>query len=164
MKYRKIFIIGLILLMSINISTLLSSQNVKADNVKVVKKLKSSSNYPDIKTKLDISNMQQYSDNDLASPKVNHVTLKKFYVKYVSYDRDKSTNLLLTPNKKSDQYFFSHIDSKVKTRIGNKVTIQGNLLGNSKISKGSNGYGHITKRYVNKPDTLINTSKIKVYK
>jgi len=141
-----------------------TSQNVKADDIKVVKKLNPSSNYPDIKTKLDISNMQQYSDNDLASPKVNHVTLKKFYVKYVSYDRDKSTNLLLTPNKKSDQYFFSHIDSKVKTRTGNKITIQGNLLGNSKTSQGSNGYGYITKRYVNKPDTLINTSKIKVSK
>lgn len=164
MKLKDLVITCLALLMGIVTLNSFTSQNVKADNVKVVKKLKSSSNYPDIKTKLDISNMQQYSDNDLASPKVNHVTLKKFYVKYVSYDRDKSTNLLLTPNKKSDQYFFSHIDSKVKTRIGNKVTIQGNLLGNSKTSHGSNGYGYITKRYVNKPDTLINTSKISIIK
>lgn len=164
MKYRKTFITGLILLMSINMSTLLSSQNVKADDIKVVRKLKPNSNYPDIKAKFDTSNMHQYSDNDLADPTVSNVTLKKFYVKYVSYDQDKSTNLLLTPGKKSDQYFFSHIDSKVKTRIGNKVTIQGNLLGNSKTSHGSNGYGYITKRYVNKPDTLINTSKISIIK
>jgi len=141
-----------------------TSQNVKADDIKVVKKLSPNNDYPDIKTKFDITNMKQYSDTDLASPTANHVTLQHFYVKYVSYDQDNSTNLLLTPNKKSNQYFFSHIDSKVKTRIGKKVTIQGNLLGNSRTSQGSNGYGHITKRYVDKPDTLINTSKIKVYK
>lgn len=57
--------------------------------------------YPDIRAKFDVSDMSQYSDEDLSFP----VKLTKFYVQETHKDRIGSYHYLLPPSQDSDQYF-----------------------------------------------------------
>lgn len=126
---------------------------------KTVKKLKPNSKYPNIKSKYDIKDMSQYTDDDL----FDAVTLNKFYVKdwgYNSYMGDR--HLLLTPTKKSKQYFLVVTKTK-KVFKGDRITVQGSLNGPSHVNQAQIKVG-MQKKYLNKPDTLVLADKVAIYK
>lgn len=69
-----------------------SNNNYSISNDNIAPK----SDYPNITDEFDISNMLQYSDEDLHKG----VTIKNFYVKDAGADKSKDYHLLLTPKKK----------------------------------------------------------------
>lgn len=102
---------------------------------------------PDITTKYDINNMDQYSDDDLGE----YVTINKFYVKAVSYDKHHKKRIIFTNTPQSDTYFFTVLNGNKhnkKIKVGKKVTIKGTVFSKQSIEKtqanrgfGSNFYG-----------------------
>ena len=59
--------------------------------------------YPDIGTKYDLSNMKQYSDDQL----FDSVTFKNFCVKSISFDRHHNERIVFTNVPESKTYFFT---------------------------------------------------------
>ena len=136
-----------------------STLNVQAsDNTKVVKKLSANDDYPNIKSKLDVSNMKQYSDDDL----FQSYTLNKFYVKDVGADNMDQYHVLLAPSKKSNQYFLLVTKSKKKIRQHDRVTAQVSLNGSSKINESQINSG-ISESYSGKHVILTSPDKIAIY-
>lgn len=159
-KYNKLLITGMAILMSATASLeTISTINVYASNdTKTVKKLSPNSDYPNIKSKFDITNMSQYSDDDLFGA----VTLNKFYVKDVGADSMKQYHVLLTPTKHSSQYFLLVTKFKKKIRLHNKLTAQVALNGSSKINDAQINSG-ISESYLDKHVILTMPDKIAVY-
>jgi len=159
-KFSKNIITGLILFAGISTSVVYTS-NTNITNIqaaKTVKKLSPNSEYPNIKSKYDISNMSQYSSDDL----FDSVTLNKFYVKNWGYNKYMGDrHLLLTPTKNSNQYFLVVTKTK-KVFKGDKITVQGSLNGLSEINHAQIKVG-IQSKYLNKPDTLVLADKVAIY-
>lgn len=159
-KYKKILITGMAILASTTASLeTISAINVYASNdTRTVKKLSPNSDYPNIKSKFDVTNMTQYSDDDLFGA----VTLNKFYVKSVGADPMKQYHVLLTPTKHSSQYFLLVTKSKKKIRLHDKLTAQVALNGSSKINDAQINSG-ISESYSGKHVILTMPDKIAVY-
>lgn len=114
------------------------------------------SDCPNITDEFDISNMLQYSDEDLHKG----VTIKSFYVKDIGADKLKNYHLLLTPKKNSNQYFLVVTDKlKKKIQLGDTISAQGMLNGSSHINKTQVNCG-ISENYLNNPVTLLSVDKI----
>lgn len=114
------------------------------------------SDCPNITDEFDISNMLQYSDEDLHKG----VTIKSFYVKDIGADKLKNYHLLLTPKKNSNQYFLVVTDKlKKKIQLGDTISAQGMLNGSSHINQTQVNCG-ISENYLNNPVTLLSVDKI----
>lgn len=97
--------------------------------------------YPDIRAKFDVSDMSQYSDEDLSVP----VKLTKFYVQETHKDRIGSYHYLLTPSHDSDQYFLLVSNDRIKKlKTGKKVSLNVTLNGSGVVNMGykSSPYQH----------------------
>lgn len=84
------------------------------------------SDYPDITTKYDVNDMSQYSDDQLDQ----YVTMKKFYVQGVSYDRHHLERIVFTNTPTSKDYYFTVLNGNKhhkKIYVGDKVTIKGSV-------------------------------------
>jgi len=159
MKITRNVITSLIILTSIGTSVNYVSNKIQPVNAaKTVKKLSPNSKYPNIKSKYDVTNMGQYSSDAL----FDGVTLNKFYVKDWGYNKYMGDHhLLLTPTKKSNQYFLVVTKTK-KVFVGDKITVQGGLNGPSKLNKAQIKDG-ISNKYANKPVTLVLADKVAIY-
>lgn len=104
---------------------------------------------PNITTKFDVTNMSQYSDSQLEDA----VSISKFYVKDLGKDKMGQYHMLLTPTKNSNQYFLVVTNKKKKLRIGQKVSLQGQLNGRGKINHNQIASG-ISRAYANKKVVL----------
>lgn len=100
---------------------------------------------PNITTQFDVSNMNQYSDNQLEEA----VSINKFYIKDLGKDHMGQYHMLLTPTKHSDQYFLVVTDKKKTLHIGQKVNLEGQLNGRGKINHNQIASG-ISRIYANK--------------
>lgn len=84
------------------------------------------SDYPDISTKYDTNNMSQYSDDDLDQ----YVTMKKFYVQGVSYDKQHRERIVFTNKPQSKDYYFTVLKGNKHHKrvvVGDSVTIKGGV-------------------------------------
>lgn len=147
---------GLSILLSTSFISNIEINEVEA--AKTVNKLSPNSEYPNIKNKYDITDMNQYNSDDLT----DGVTLNKFYVRdwgYNKYMGDR--HILLTPTKKSNQYFLVVTKTK-KVFVGDRITVQGGLNGLSKVNHAQIKSG-IQSKYLNKPDVLVLADKVAIY-
>lgn len=90
------------------------TQNISADD----------SDYPNITTKYDVNNMSQYSDDQLDQT----VTMKKFYVQGISYDKQHRERIIFTNTPESTDYYFTVLNGNKhhkKLVVGDTVTIKG---------------------------------------
>lgn len=125
MKKSKVIILtfATMLLMFVGISF---SQNASADD----------SDYPNITTKYDINNMSQYSDDQLDQ----NVTMKKFYVQGISYDKHHKERIVFTNTPQSKDYYFTVLNGNKhhkKLVVGDSVTIKGALGPRQTLEKDS---------------------------
>lgn len=104
---------------------------------------------PNITTQFDVTNMSQYSDDQLEKA----VSIKKFYIKDLGKAQRGQYHILLTPNKNSDQYFLVVTDKKKKLHVGQKISLEGQLNGRGKINHNQIASG-ISRAYANKPAIL----------
>lgn len=156
-KYKKLLIMGLSILLSTSFISNIEMNEVEA--AKTVNKLSPNSEYPNIKNKYDITDMNQYNSDNLT----DGITLNKFYVKdwgYNKYMGDR--HILLTPTKKSNQYFLVVTKTK-KVFKGDRITVQGSLNGSSHVNQVQIKVG-MQKKFLNKPDTLVLSDKVAIYK
>lgn len=159
-RLSKRAITGLIIFTSIvTNSSYIANNNVQTvDAAKTVKKLSPNSKYPNIKSKYDVTNMAQYSGDNM----FDSVTLNKFYVKNWGYNKYMGErHLLLTPTEKSNQYFLVVTKTK-KVFVGDRITVQGGLNGKGRINHAQIKVG-ISKKYKNKPATLVLADKVAIY-
>ena len=89
--------------------------------------------YPDIGTKYDLSNMKQYSDDQL----FDSVTFKNFCVKSISFDRHHNERIVFTNVPESKTYFFTVLRGghKKHLAVGDSVTLKGDLNGRVTLEK-----------------------------
>lgn len=141
MKLKKILVTCLALLVGIIALNSFTSQSVKADDVKVVKKISPNNDYPDIKTKLDVNNMSQYSDDGSDKSLFLGYTLTKFYIKdvkakYLEFDHgNRIYQIVIAPKKSSNQLFLISGEFKKKLKLKKKITVQCDLNGWGTLSK-----------------------------
>lgn len=103
--------------------------------------------YPDIRAKFDVTDMSQYSDEDLSVP----VKLTKFYVQETHKDRIGSYHYLLTPSQDSDQYFLLVSNDRIKKlKTGKKVSLNVTLNGSGVVNM-----GYKSSPYQQEPATLV---------
>lgn len=118
------------------------------------------SDYPDISTTFDTSNMSQYSDDNL----FKSVTLQNFYVKDIGSDKLDNYHLLLSPSENSQQLFLIVTDKlKDKVKLGDKISAQATLNGKSKITQSQINSG-FSYNYLNKPVILVEVDKVQINK
>ncbi|MBB1108932.1 hypothetical protein H5S11_00245 [Limosilactobacillus sp. pH52_RY] len=67
--------------------------------------------------------MSSYSEDDLFT----NLTLKRFYVIGVGKDHVHQYRLVLVPKSNSDQYFYMTTDRHKKIKVGQRITIKGQL-------------------------------------
>lgn len=82
--------------------------------------------YPNITSKYDVNNMSQYSDDDLDQ----YVTMKKFYVQGVSYDKHHHERIVFTNKPQSKDYYFTVLQGNKHHKrlvVGDSVTIKGSV-------------------------------------
>lgn len=133
-----------------------SSNSKDPDSSDSTSTIAATSEYPDISTLFDTSNMSQYSEDNLHKG----VTIKNFYVKDIGADKLKSYHLLLTPKENSDQYFLIVTDKlKEKVKLSDTISAKGTLNGSSKIDQTQINTG-ISENYLGKPITLLEVDKI----
>lgn len=160
-KFNKIMISSLsIVLLCSGLSNFLglssNIQTVYASTAKISKKkLQPSDDYPDINSKFDVNNMNQYSDDDLFTG----VLMKNFYIKDIGGDKMKQYHILLTPNKKSKSYFLAVTKSKKRLIINKKITVTAILQSHTKINSNQINSG-ISSKYYNKKAILIDIDQI----
>lgn len=136
---------------AITVPQFADTTNVKAAQLKPTKK------YPNIKNKLDLTSMEQYSSVNLFM----NVTLNKFYIKDVG-SKDGTYTLLLAPIKSSGQYFLITTKSDKVIKKHHKITVQGFLNGKSKISTTEIESG-LNRRYLHKKVVTMLPDKFTVY-
>lgn len=126
---------------------------VKASESKRIAKV--SSKYPDITQELDITSMEQYTSNNLFM----NVTLKKFYIKDLSTNKQGQILIILAPLKTSNQYFYLQTDLISQAKINQKITVQGFLNGKTKLTNKQIDDG-LNPKYLNKKVVSIMPDKI----
>ena len=84
----------------------------------------SKNNYPDITTKYDTNNMSQYSDDDMGE----YVTMNKFYVQAISYDKHHKERIIFTNTPQSKTYYFTVLQGNKhhkRIAVGDTITVKG---------------------------------------
>lgn len=114
-------------------------------------------NEPDIATKYDITNMSQYDDSQLEDA----VSLNKFFVKDLGKDKLGNYHILITPTRKSNQYFLVVTKKGKKLHVGQRISLQGMLNGRGKVNHNQVASG-ISRAYANKDVVLYQADSYKL--
>ncbi len=116
--------------------------------------------YPDITTKYDTNNMSQYSDDQLDQ----YVTMKKFYVQGISYDKQHRERIVFTNQPDSKDYYFTVLKGNKhhkKLVVGDQVTIKGSVGPRQTLEKSSPANKFFDNKFFGKQMIFVLTDSYK---
>ena len=152
MKFKNIIALSLLGICGGTVTTSLANNNY-------VYAASTNDDYPDITSKFDVNNMNQYDDSDLFTD----VSIKKFYVQSISYDKHHNERIIFTNTPESTNYYFTVLQGrkhKKRIAVGDPITIKGQLNGRLEIEK-TQANSWFAKKYFGKNAIMVLTASYK---